>query len=94
MSVGRRCGKDRISSMLPPPPLTPAALMIEPSRGGWSLSHYGIAMEVETFESLKAETARCPHCLQVHRLAEIRAWLVQSKDSELAPSKLREVPPF
>jgi len=51
-------------------------------------------MEVETFESLKAETVRCPHCLQVHRLAEIRASLVQSKDGELAPSKLREVPPF
>ena len=30
----------------------------------------GIGMKVETFESLKAETVRCPHCLQVHRLAE------------------------
>jgi hypothetical protein len=33
----------------------------------------------------KAEAVRCPHCLQVHRLAEIRAWLVQPKDGELAP---------
>ena len=54
----------------------------------------GIGMKVETFESLKAETVRCPHCLQVHRLAEIRAWLGHSKDGELPPSKLREVEHF
>ena len=48
----------------------------------------GIGMEVETFESLKkAETVRCPHCLQMHRLAQVRAWLVQSKDGELPPVK-------
>jgi len=47
----------------------------------------GIGMEVETFESLKAETVRCPYCLQVHSLAGIRAWLVQMADGELPPNK-------
>jgi hypothetical protein len=47
----------------------------------------GIGMEVETFESLKMETVRCPHCLQVHRLADIQARLAQSKNGELSSNK-------
>ena len=47
----------------------------------------GIEMRPETLESLRAETVRCPYCLQVHPLGVIRAWLVQPTDSETHPNK-------
>ena len=47
----------------------------------------GIEMRPETLESLRAETVRCPYCLQVHPLAAIRAWLVQPTDNQDSPNK-------
>jgi hypothetical protein len=35
----------------------------------------GIEMDPATFASLRYEDVRCPYCLQLHRLNELRAWI-------------------
>ena len=38
----------------------------------------GIEMDLPTFARLRTESVRCPHCLQVHQLGMLAAWIVQS----------------
>jgi len=38
----------------------------------------GIEMDLATFARLRTESVRCPHCLQVHQLGRLAAWIVQN----------------
>jgi hypothetical protein len=39
----------------------------------------GIEMDPATFAGLRREDARCPYCLQLHRLNELRAWIAEDR---------------
>jgi hypothetical protein len=41
----------------------------------------GIEMDLATFARLRTQPVRCPHCLQVHLLRLLAAWIVQDDNA-------------
>jgi len=47
----------------------------------------GIEMDPTTFTSLRGEHVRCPHCLQLHQLSEVRAWIAPENRTGILPDE-------